>query len=104
MTAGMDRAEPEDTAEVGEVIGDYQLEKLLGAGAMSRVFLGRHTRVGRKAAIKVLMPLVANDPESVRRLLTEARVVNDIRHPNIIEISDFIETDVPRRVALVMEY
>jgi serine/threonine-protein kinase len=104
MTAGMDTAEPEDTAEIGEVIGGYALERLLGAGAMSRVFLGTHTRVGRKAAIKVLTPAVANDPDSVRRLWTEARVVNDIRHPNIIAISDFIDLETPRRVAIVMEY
>ncbi|MBI2377845.1 MAG: protein kinase [Deltaproteobacteria bacterium] len=97
--------EPTDgTAEVGEVIGDYRLERLLGAGATSRVFCGTHVRLRRRAAIKVLSEELAESRRTVQRLLDEARIVNDIRHPNIIDISDFVETEKPRRVALVMEY
>jgi serine/threonine protein kinase len=91
-------------AAVGEVIGGYRLERLIGAGSTSQVFLGAHVRLGRKSAIKILAAQLLDNQDVVSRLLQEARVVNDIRHPNIIDIVDFIETESPRRVALVMEY
>lgn len=87
----------------GEVIGGYELDRLLGAGSTSKVFLGRHTLLGRQAAIKVLAQDLVSNQDVVSRLLMEARVVNDIRHPNIIDIIDFVVTEKPRRVALVME-
>ncbi len=94
---------PEEVA-IGEVIGSYRLERLLGAGSTAHVFLGQHVRLGRKAAIKVLAVQLLNHKETIARLLQEARVVNDIRHPNIIDIVDFVETEAPPRFALVMEY
>jgi tRNA A-37 threonylcarbamoyl transferase component Bud32 len=94
----------DEGAKVGDQIGGYRLLRLLGDGSTSSVFLGEHVRLGRKAAIKVLASDLTDDERTVRRLITEARVVNDIRHPNIIDISDFVEQDEPRRVALVMEY
>ncbi|MCK6550457.1 protein kinase [Myxococcota bacterium] len=100
----MDRAEPIDAVEAGEVIGGYRLERLLGAGAVSRVFLATHLRLGRRAAIKVLTPPLVDDERITNRFLAEARVVNGIRHPNIVDISDFIESTSPRRLALVMEH
>ena len=47
------------------VIGGYRLLKLLGAGAMGRVYLAEHERLGRRAAVKVLDGW---DPELVSRL------------------------------------
>src|SRR5436190_11234809 len=100
----MDRAEPVEGVEVGEIIGGYRLERLLGSGSVSRVFLGTHVRLGRRAAIKVLLTPIADDAKVTQRFLNEARVVNDIRHPNIVDVSDFIESASPKRLALVMEY
>lgn len=104
MPSDRELVEPLGAVERGDVIGEYRLEKLLGAGATSRVFLGVHNRLGRRAAIKVLSHALVDEPEVIERLLREARVVNDIRHPNIVDISDFIDTPSPRRVALIMEY
>ncbi|MEQ9497183.1 MAG: serine/threonine-protein kinase [Deltaproteobacteria bacterium] len=104
MPSDRELAEAVQSVELGEIIGDYRLEKLLGAGATSRVFLGVHTRLGRRAAVKVLSPQLVDEPAVIERLLREARVVNDIRHPNIVDVSDFIDTPSPRRVALIMEY
>ena len=89
---------------LGEAIGGYRLVRLIGAGSTSHVYLGEHLRMGRSAAIKVLHSRLVDHPKVFRRLLTEARVVNDIRHPNIVDIIDFIDQEMPRRVALVMEY
>lgn len=84
---------------VGEVIGGYRLEKALGVGGASRVYAAVHQRLGRKVAIKVLTNL--SDERMVQRFLNEARVVNDIGHPNILDVSDFL--DEAGRLALVME-
>jgi serine/threonine protein kinase len=97
-------AGPFGEAAPGEVIGGYRLERLIGSGSTSQVFLGVQVRVNRQAAIKVLAHGLSDNKEVIGRMLREARVVNDIRHPNIIDILDFVETDSPLRVALVMEY
>ena len=54
-----------------------------------KAYLARHSLIGRRAAIKILNPAIATDVEAVSRFFTEARLVNDIRHPNIVEITDF---------------
>ncbi|HEY4186967.1 MAG TPA: protein kinase [Polyangia bacterium] len=74
---------------VGQTVGSYQVIKELGKGGMGCVYLAEHSLIGRKAAVKVLNPDIASDPEVVSRFFTEARAVNDIRHPNIVEVTDF---------------
>src|SRR3569623_154140 len=87
---------------VGQTIGSYRVMRELGEGGMGCVYLAEHALIGRKAAVKVLNPDISSDPEVVSRFFTEARAVNDIRHPNIVEVTDF-----GRFVAyycIVMEY
>jgi serine/threonine protein kinase/HD-like signal output (HDOD) protein len=74
---------------IGQTVGSYVITAELGEGGMGKVYLARHTLIGRKAAIKVLNPDIASDEEAVSRFFTEARLVNDIRHPNIVEVTDF---------------
>ena len=87
--------------EVGSVLGNYELVDLLGKGAMGRVFRARHALLGREVAIKVLNPDLAARPDIVDRFFREARVVNDIDHENIVEVTDFVEA--PGIAYLVME-
>jgi serine/threonine protein kinase len=56
---------------------------------MGIVYLAEHPALGRKAAIKVLHPKHATDPEVVSRFFQEARASNAIRHPNIVETYDY---------------
>ena len=91
-------------AELGEHLGGYVLEKVLGQGGMGCVYLGTHHLLGRKAAIKVLDSALASDAQFVSRFFHEAKIVNDIRHPNVVDIVDFIQTTDPVRVAYVMEF
>ena len=93
----------EQPAEIGEIIGGYRLEALLGKGGMSHVYRGRHTLLGRAAAVKVLASELASDKRYVDRFFREARIVNDIDHPNIVDIIDFVSTENPKRVAAIME-
>jgi serine/threonine protein kinase len=90
-------------AELGEVLGGYRLDQVIGHGGMGCVYSASHVRLGRRAAVKVLKRSYAADTEYVARFFDEARVVNAIRHPNIIDIFDFIETETPLRVACIME-
>jgi serine/threonine protein kinase/HD-like signal output (HDOD) protein len=73
---------------VGVTLGNYKIASLLGQGGMGSVYLAEHQLIGRKVAIKVLDPQVAGHPEIVSRFFVEARAVNEIRHPNIVEVTD----------------
>jgi len=80
----------------------YRLVKRLGAGGMSAVYLAHHVMIERMSAIKILRADLSRHPVHRERFLREARAVNRINHPNIVEISDLGESD---GVAyLVMEY
>jgi len=80
----------------------YRLIRRLGSGGMSVVYLARHELISRLSAIKILRPELSLITEHRERFLREARAVNRINHPNIVEITDVGESD---GVAyLVMEF
>ncbi|MEA2696312.1 MAG: eukaryotic-like serine/threonine-protein kinase [Myxococcales bacterium] len=74
---------------IGTVIRDYRIVTELGGGGMGTVYFAEHTVIGRRAAIKVLNPDVSANTDIVARFFTEAKAVNAIRHPNIVDITDF---------------
>ncbi len=74
---------------VGTTIESYQVESVVGSGAMGIVYQGRHTVIGKPVAIKVLKADFAGDHEMVERLIREARTVNAIRHPAIVNAFGF---------------
>ncbi|MFT3842216.1 MAG: serine/threonine-protein kinase [Myxococcaceae bacterium] len=73
----------------GMKLGDYDVIELIGSGGMGEVYAGEQKMIGKKVAIKVLKPAIAADKENVNRMLAEARAVNTIRHPNIVDIFNF---------------
>ena len=73
---------------IGERVNNYEVRSVLGEGGMGAVYLAEHPFMGRKAAIKVLRPELAQDPSLVERFMNEARAANAIHHPNIIDIID----------------
>jgi serine/threonine-protein kinase len=73
----------------GTEIGDYVIDGDLGRGGMGRVYAATHAVIGKRAAIKVLKPDLSKDPKAVERFVLEARAVNQIGHPNIVDIYDF---------------
>jgi putative nucleotidyltransferase with HDIG domain len=77
---------------VGQVVGGYRLVTALRSGGMGTVYYAEHTVIGRRAAVKVLHPAIAHDPQLISRFLIEARAANDIRHPNVVEITDLGHT------------
>jgi putative nucleotidyltransferase with HDIG domain len=79
---------PIEPVLVGRVIANHRLVAELGSGGMGKVFYAEHQVIGRRAAIKILNPQVAREPTVAERFLNEARSVNEIRHPNVVEITD----------------
>ena len=90
----------------GRVLGSYRLVSRLGEGGMGVVYLGEHIRLNRMVAIKVVRRELTSQPEVLNRFFNEARAVNDIGHPNIVSIVDFVEKsdEDPPIVYMVLEY
>ncbi len=87
-------------------LGPWELETLLGEGAMGQVYRARHKTLGRRAAIKLLRPELYRSPELVQRFFQEATTVNRINHEHIVQITDFVQEDGPhgpKAVYCVME-
>jgi eukaryotic-like serine/threonine-protein kinase len=80
----------------------YRLVRKLGMGGMALVYLARHVMIDRLNAIKILRRDLSLDPNQRERFLREARAVNRINHPNIVEITDYGEFE--GTAYLVMEY
>jgi serine/threonine-protein kinase len=90
---------------VADVIGQrYRLERLVGTGGMSEVWLAEDERLGRWVAVKLLRERVVEgeDNDLGASLEREARVVARLQHPNIASVFDVGTHD--GRHYLVMEY
>jgi serine/threonine-protein kinase len=74
---------------IGATVDSYRIESIVGSGAMGIVYKARHTVISKIVAIKVLKPDFADDPEMVQRLVREARTVNAIHHPSIVDAFGF---------------
>jgi tRNA A-37 threonylcarbamoyl transferase component Bud32 len=72
-------------------VGPYTLEREIGEGGISHVFLARHSLLKRPVAVKVLKPALATD-EMVTRFEREVQLCSRLSHPNTIEIYDYGRT------------
>lgn len=77
--------------EPGAIVGSYRLLAVQGEGAVGRVYLAEHTRLGRRVALKMLRPEFSHHPKAIERFFGEARAVNRIAHDNIVVITDFYD-------------
>ncbi|HEX8846435.1 MAG TPA: serine/threonine-protein kinase [Pyrinomonadaceae bacterium] len=92
---------------IGEVLdGKYRIEKLLGQGGMGAVYLATHLGTERPVALKIIAPDFMRNDEFIERFKREARAAGRLRHPNVVDVTDFgFAQRGPERVAyLVMEY
>ena len=91
-------------AELGTVIGDrYKLKSVLGKGGMGIVYVAEHIALEREVALKFLRGKLADDPVVLKRFQREARAASAIKHPGIVDVTDFGE-DKEHGVYYVMEY
>ena len=76
---------------IGARLGGYEVKDLLGSGGMASVFRGFDPNLQRLVAIKVLSLTAAAMPGFTDRFRQEARLIANLRHPNIVHIYDFGE-------------
>ncbi len=81
------------TWRVGDVVGGYRIESLLGIGGFGAVYLATHVRLGRQVAIKALHANHITNEEFLARFEREARIVAALEHPNITPVYDFDEVN-----------
>ncbi len=74
---------------LGELVGKYEITGELGKGGMGAVYVASHSIIGRRAAIKLLLPELSRNEAIVQRFFNEAKAATSIRHPGIVEIYDF---------------
>ncbi|MEE2786566.1 MAG: protein kinase, partial [Myxococcota bacterium] len=72
--------------KAGSKLAHYVITRLIGRGGMGEVYLARDTHLGRKVALKVIIPTQLENPEALDRFLQEARMTARFNHPNIITI------------------
>src|SRR5215467_1194293 len=92
---------------VGQVLDDkYRLDRLLGQGGMGTVFLATHLGTERYVALKLIAPQFMRNEEFVERFKREARAAGRLRHPNVVDVTDFgfARVKAGQVAYLVMEY
>ncbi|HEY0252531.1 MAG TPA: serine/threonine-protein kinase [Kofleriaceae bacterium] len=88
---------------IGKVLANrYQISRVLGEGAMGRVYLAHHIKVGRPFAIKILHARLLDDPKQVARFEREAELAGRLHHANVIGVVDIGQLDELRY--MVMDY
>lgn len=99
---------PQADLLIGQTIGNYLVKQKLGEGGMGSVYLAEHPSIGKKVALKVLHSEFSSNQDVAARFFNEAKAVNDIGHPNIVDIVDFgiIQAGPSREqlVYFIMEY
>ena len=69
--------------------GRYRLERELGAGGMGAVWIAVQEGLGRRVALKTLLPALAQDAQAVTRFKREAELAASLGHPHIVQVTDF---------------
>jgi len=87
----------------GTMLGEYRIEAKIGQGGMGMVYSAMHPRIEKRAAVKILKKELCTDPFQIERFLDEARIVNQIGHPNIVDVFAFDELP-DGRCYFVMEW
>ena len=98
---------PEAEEYVGELLDEkYRLEHLLGKGGMGAVYLATHLGTERYVALKLISPQFMRNNEFVERFKREARAAGRLRHPNVVDVTDFgfARVKAGQVAYLVMEY
>lgn len=75
--------------EMTDLSARYQIERTIGLGGMGEVFLATDKRLKRKVAIKQIREQSGNSSSVMRRFLTEAQAIAQIKHNSIIEVYDY---------------
>ncbi len=82
----------EEDPLVDAVIADrYRIIRKIAEGGMSVIYEAQHIKLMRQFAIKGLLPMLSSNEEALERFQREAELIGGLRHPNVIDISDWVE-------------
>src|SRR5690349_3929514 len=70
----------------GALVGEYAIDAKIGEGAMGTIYSATHPMIGKRVALKVLKPELCANQTSLDRFVQEAQAVNQIGHPNIVDV------------------
>ncbi len=87
---------------VGQLLGSYRLQALIGQGGTAEVYSAQHPSLQRQVAVKILAKELSEDSDWVRRFRQEVTLLGRLDHPNILPIYDTGEFD--GRPFFVMKY
>ncbi len=87
---------------IGFNINQYEILALLGEGGMGNVYLAEDKKVGRKVAIKIILPHLAKNEHVRDRFIMEAKTMARLQHVNIVTLYDYVVND--EGLFLIMEY
>ena len=87
---------------IGTHVGNYRILSHIGSGGMGDVYLAEHMHIGRKVAIKVILPQFAQLDQIRARFLLEAKTMALLSHPNIVQVYEFF--DDQNGLFLVLEF
>jgi serine/threonine-protein kinase len=76
---------------IGESVGNYVVRSKIGEGGMGAVYLAEHARLGRRVAVKVLLPHMSRNPQLIARFFNEAKAATEIKNQHIVDVLDFGE-------------
>ena len=79
---------------MGEIIGQFELQDVLGGGGMATVYRAEHrSGIGMRAAVKKLHPHLAADVQLRKRLRVEAQALARLEHRNVVRLLDYVDED-----------
>jgi serine/threonine protein kinase len=79
--------------QVGSQLGAYTIQEYIGRGGMGVVYRAEHVGLGRRVALKLLAPELAENQSFRERFVRESRMAAAIDHPNVIPIYEAAEVD-----------
>jgi len=85
----------------GKTLGKVHIDDLVARGGMAEVYTGTHASFGQ-VAVKVMRGLLDRDSDQLARFQREAEVVEELRHPNIVQMFDYAVVD--ETPCIIMEY
>lgn len=99
---GNSEARSGNTSLSGSSIEDYIVGKQIGQGAYATVFFGLHRESGKKVAIKIYEKYKLLDPQRRKSVRCEIRLMERMRHPNIVVFHDALDT--PKQIYIIMDF
>ncbi len=97
-----DKTSSPERIDEGAKLGNYIISKTIGEGTFGKVRLGIHTLTNEKAAVKILEKEKIKEIADVERVTREIFILKLIRHPNIVQLYEIIET--PKNLFFIMEH